>query len=130
MNNPYMKAASPNDTLTAAAVALLDCAEAGILVAAPMAPAFQQFEIARELRVDSQILHGTGAADCHVVALTALACVRRGIDTGALCVTRDDALPHIRATLAQVAGELDAAEHTGGPLATLWFDAPVAMPAA
>lgn len=130
MNNPYLTAASPTDPLTSAAVALLDCAAAGIIVPAPMAPSFQQFEIGRELRVDAQILHGTGAADCRVVALTALACIRRGIGTGALVVTRGDALPHIRATLAQIAAELDAAEHASGPLASIWFDPPVSLPAA
>lgn len=124
----YLEAASPTDALTAAAVALLDCAAAGIIVAAPIAPSFQQFEIARELRVDSQILHGPGSADCRVVALTAMACIRHGLETGALVVTRDDALPHIHATLTQVAVELDAAEAHDGPLATLWFDAPVRLP--
>lgn len=128
MSNPYLGAAAAADSITAAA-ALLDCAEAGIIAAAPMMPSFQQFEIARELRVDGQILHGPGAADCCVVALTALACIRRGLETGALVVTRADALPHIRATFAQVADELDAAEQRDGPLATLWFDAPVVLPA-
>lgn len=116
--------------LIAAAVALLDYWQAGVIVAAPMAPSFQRYEIDREFRVDSQILCGPGAADCAVVALTCVACFRRGIETGVLVVTNDTATPHVTATIVGVAAELDKTEASDGPLASLWFDPPVVIPPA
>lgn len=127
---PAPPALETSPELLAAALALLDCWAAGILAAAPMAPSFQRYEIDREFRVDRQILAGTGGSACGVVALTAVACILRGIATGALIVTNDTAVKHVDATLAGIAVELDRAQALLGPLATSWFDEPPGLPAA
>lgn len=119
---------TPRAALTSAAVALLNCYVAGLIAIPPRMLQFQRYEIAREFRVDAQILVGPGADDCVVVALTTVACFRRGIETGALVVTREGAAPHIAATIAGVAGDLDKTEASDGPLASLWFDRPAVLP--
>ena len=114
-------------TLVAAARALLDCYSAGVIAIPPAVPWFQRLEIEREFRVDRQILTGVGAMDCAVMALAAVACFRRGLETGVLLVACDDAAPRIKATIASIAAELDRTEATDGPLASLWFDPPVEL---
>lgn len=106
------------DFVTDAAAALVACWQSGIIAVAPACCAYQRERIESEMRVAAALLQPSlPSEDAQTFALDAVTNIRHGLATGALIVAKEDAAPHVAATLAKAGGD-----STRCPC--VWFDAP------